>query len=240
MPSPLDLALAFLILVPATLYETFVFFPRFRAAVAADPRARGAAYRRAVTLQWSLAVATLFLWVWEGRTWGALGLAAPGGVQLLASLALVAPFVWLVLRQARGVRRLTAPAAQALRPRFAEVEFILPHTRGERRWFMLLSTTAGVCEELVYRGFIMWVVASYTGVALAAVLQAALFGLGHAYQGRKGVLKTAAVGLVMALIVLCTGWLLPAMIVHALIDIGAGIVAYAVLRDDLPGMLVAA
>jgi uncharacterized protein len=240
MPSALDLALAFVILVPATIYETFVFFPRFRAAVATDPGARGAGYRRVITLQWGLAAATLVLWAWEGRSWRALGLTPPGGWRLLIGLAVVAPFVWLVLRQLRGVRRLTPTAASALRPRFAAVEFILPHTSGEHRWFVALSTTAGVCEELVYRGFILWVLASYTGVALAVVLQAALFGLGHAYQGRTGVLKTSAVGLVMGLIVLATGWLVPAMIVHALIDVSAGVVAFAALRDDLPHALAAA
>lgn len=233
MPSALDLTLAFVILGPATLYETFVFFPRFRAAVASDRRARAAAYRRVVTLQWCLTAAVVILWAWERRSWRLLGLTPPGGWRLLVSLALLAPFVWLVLRQRRGVRRLTPDGAAAVRSRLAGVEFILPHTRDERRWFTILSATAGVCEELVYRGFIMWVLASYTGAAPALLLQALLFGLGHAYQGRQGVLKTSAVGLVMALIVVATGWLLPAMIVHALIDVGAGVVAFAVLRDDL-------
>lgn len=112
-----------------------------------------------------MTAAVLALWVWEGRPWQALGLTPPAGWRLLVSVALVGPFVWLVLRQIRGVRRLTPGAASALRPKFAGVDFMLPHTAAERRWFMVLSTTAGVCEELVYRGFIM------SGVVAFAVLR---------------------------------------------------------------------
>ncbi len=49
----------------------------------------------------------------------------------------------------------------------AFVEYLLPHSRDELRWFTALSVTAGVCEELLYRGFLFWVLKAYVGVARA-------------------------------------------------------------------------
>jgi len=56
-----------------------------------------------------------------------------------------------------------------------------------------------------------------------------MFGLGHAYQGPTGIVKTGVVGLVLGCIVLASGWLIPAMIIHAMIDSASGIAGYAVL-----------
>lgn len=77
----------------------------------------------------------------------------------------------------------------------------------------------------------MWVLRPYMNVGAAIALSAVAFGLGHAYQGKKGILKTTAVGLVMNGIVLLTGWLIPAMVVHAIIDVNAGQLGFAVLKE---------
>ena len=44
---------------------------------------------------------------------------------------------------------------------------LLPHTPGELRGFNLLSITAGICEEVLYRSYIWWYVAVWTGPLLA-------------------------------------------------------------------------
>jgi membrane protease YdiL (CAAX protease family) len=53
--------------------------------------------------------------------------------------------------------------------------------------------------------------------ALAA--SSLIFGLGHAYQGFKGVLSTAVAGLFLGLLFLLSGALIPAMALHALLDL---------------------
>jgi membrane protease YdiL (CAAX protease family) len=109
---------------------------------------------------------------------------------------------------------------------------MLPHTRQEELWFLILSTTAGFCEELVYRGYLPWVFAPWLGVPGAMAAVVAIFGLSHAYQGRKGAVRATIAGAVMAVIVMTTGSLIPAMIMHALIDICGGTVGYWLLRDE--------
>ena len=58
-----------------------------------------------------------------------------------------------------------------------------------------------------------------------------LFGAGHSYQGKKGAIRATLVGAVLSLFVVATGWLVPAMIIHALVDASSGTVGYLLLRD---------
>jgi membrane protease YdiL (CAAX protease family) len=142
--------------------------------------------------------------------------------------------------QLRAISRLTAESQQKLRGRLAGVAAILPHNESEYRWFVVVSLTAGVCEELLYRGFLTWVLGAYIGVPAALLLVAVGFGLAHAYQGRRGILKTAGVGLVLGAVVLATGWLGPAMITHALVDLVAGVLGFKVLAEEPRVPVVAA
>ena len=57
--------------------------------------------------------------------------------------------------------------------------------------------TAGVCEELVYRGFMIAYFSAALGVSfwVAAVLSSVAFGIAHFYQGPAGILRTGLVGM---------------------------------------------
>lgn len=233
MPTPLDLSYLFLITVVLTVFETLVFFPRFKAAALAQiPGTRVRAYRRGIIAQWVCAAIVVAMWIGFDRSWTDLGLAPSHGLQLWGGIALAVIVVGLAAQQARAIGRVTPERRAQIRPAFASVEFLLPHTRDEARAFMVLSLTAGVCEELVYRGFLVWVLQPYVGVVGAMALGVALFAVGHAYQGKRGILKTAAAGVVMSLIVIGAGWLIPAMVVHAIIDLNAGMLGYAVLDES--------
>jgi membrane protease YdiL (CAAX protease family) len=110
----------------------------------------------------------------------------------------------------------------------------LPHTARDERWFLALCVTAGFCEELLYRGYLVWFFAPWLGRMGAMAFAVAIFGVSHAYQGRKGAIRATIAGAVMAAIVLATDSLIPAMIVHGLIDVGGGTVGYWLLRDQEP------
>ena len=90
----------------------------------------------------------------------------------------------------------------------------------------------GRAGELLYRGYLPWFFAPWLGSVGAMALVVVLFCIGHAYQGRSGTVKATLAGAFMAALVLVTNSLIPAMIVHALIDIGSGTLGYWLLRDD--------
>ena len=234
MPTTLDIAFAALFTLVITAFDTAYFVPRFKAAVAAgEPGARLHAYRRTVIGQWAFAAAAIWLWARSGRAWSELGVVPPANGRMIASAIIIALIVGFTAQQVRAIGRTTPERRLAIRPKLAYVEYLLPHSRHEFRWFTALSFTAGVCEELLYRGFLLWVLEAYVGLAAAAAIGVILFGALHLYQGRRGAFKAGAAGLVMTVIVLSTGWLVPAMVVHALVDLSAGVLGFAVFKPQL-------
>ena len=101
---------------------------------------------------------------------------------------------------------------------------LLPRTRREKVQFVGVSLTAGICEELIFRGFLITQLHRATGtLLLAVILSAGAFGVLHAYQRPAGAARAAALGVLLALPFLYTASLLPSMLAHAGIDIIAGL-----------------
>jgi membrane protease YdiL (CAAX protease family) len=102
----------------------------------------------------------------------------------------------------------------------------LPRTKKEFQWFILLSITAGICEELLFRGFLIWYFESLTNTLLAVVLSSILFGLAHSYQGVTGILRSGLMGLILALILVWTDSLLILIFLHIAGDVYNGVIGW--------------
>jgi uncharacterized protein len=105
---------------------------------------------------------------------------------------------------------------------FLRLSYILPLTGAERIWWIVISLTAGITEEILYRGFLIHYFFSapfHAALAVAVIVSSAIFGAGHLYQGIAGVISAAILGLLLSAIFLLTGNLLLPMILHALIDL---------------------
>jgi membrane protease YdiL (CAAX protease family) len=95
------------------------------------------------------------------------------------------------------------------------LRLLLPRTITERRAFLLLAGIGAVCEEYIYRGFALHVLADWTGQQWgAAALTSISFGLAHGYQRVNGILRSAGLGMVLAVPILWTGSLFPAILAH--------------------------
>ncbi len=100
--------------------------------------------------------------------------------------------------------RLVKPARAArLREQIGRIK-ILPRDGGELAVFLLVSLTAGVVEELLYRGYLIWFFSSPLGLYGAIAFTSLVFGIGHAYQGWRGVVQTGALGLLFAIVYVAT------------------------------------
>jgi membrane protease YdiL (CAAX protease family) len=176
---------------------------------------------RALATQWGLVAIVAFLWVTQHRDPRALGLDLQPTAGLLGVLVGLATIVSLVVRQ-RGAIATDEDLRQRIRDRLAPVERLMPRSRGEYPLFAALAITAGVCEELLFRGYLFWYASQWMPWPAAALLQAFAFGLGHAYQGARGIVLTGFAGLFFTGVRLIAGSVWPAMLVHALMDLHAG------------------
>ena len=101
------------------------------------------------------------------------------------------------------------------------IAFFLPHTPLERRWFALVSVTAGLTEEWIFRGYLLQELQRQTGcsLSLALAVSSLLFGWNHLYQGLGNTVKTTVAGLAFGVLAILTGGLLIPMLLHALVDL---------------------
>lgn len=99
---------------------------------------------------------------------------------------------------------------------------ILPVTDKEKKMWSFVSFTAGVTEEIIYRGFLILSL-SYllpdASIWIVVVLASILFGLAHTYQGfLMGVLRTTLVGMVFSILYIGLGSIIPLIIFHFLVN----------------------
>jgi uncharacterized protein len=104
---------------------------------------------------------------------------------------------------------------------------IMPNTVLELAVYLIVSATAGFCEELIFRGYLMQQFSAWTGSrALGVIIQGVLFGLGHAYYGWKLVLVIMVHGSLLGVLTYWRNSLRPAMLAHGLQDVLGGVVQF--------------
>ncbi|HLG97560.1 MAG TPA: CPBP family intramembrane glutamic endopeptidase [Bryobacteraceae bacterium] len=211
------------------LLDWLWMYPRFvRATAERRPGARERGYAITMLSSWGLMACVLALWIALGRPLDTLrlGIGYPmrGGI----GLALAALYALLAWAQKRAVLK-QPDAAELVRRQLGKAEALMPRSAREYRLFMLVAITAGICEEILFRGFVMWYLTVWTSAIPAALISSVLFGLAHTYIGIPHVIRSAIVGAVLAALVLGTGSLWAAMALHAVIDLSSGDLVYRTL-----------
>lgn len=106
-------------------------------------------------------------------------------------------------------------------------KFLLPQTPAEMIVWVVLATSAGFCEELIFRGYLQRQFLALTQSAAAAVvLQAVVFGLGHLYQGGKATIVISIYGAMFGALAVMRKSLRPGMMQHATQDTVSGIAGH--------------
>lgn len=189
-------------------------------ALPVDPNARLRHYRRGIIGEW-LGVALVGLI-------GALADRGPASIGLRVgpharSAVLLVLEVGVLLGASAVLFRFGGPTVrEVLRRQARGFLGVLPKTQRERLVFGGLAVTAGVCEEILFRGFgiayvrWLWPAASHTGLI---VLTAVPFGFAHLYQGPRGIVLAGLLGAWFAWLTLSMGSLWPAIAIHALVDL---------------------
>ena len=117
----------------------------------------------------------------------------------------------------------------------ARLNSMLPQNARERWPYVGVCIAAGIAEEIVYRGVLTTLLASYLqNVYIAALISAIAFGFAHMIQGWRSVISTTAIGILMQALVAVASSLVPAMVVHATYDFVAGMLVPKWYAATLP------
>jgi membrane protease YdiL (CAAX protease family) len=221
---PLEHLLAFLLIVVSPLVSYFYERPFLR-NISNSPQKVGF-YRYILIVQWPVAAAALWI-SGPGNLFfppANQGHGLPAYARILFGLLLAAFFILGLMPVVQSLRgeRLRAVYAAAYRRSLGDVSKLLPDTREERLWFAAVCVTAGVCEEILARGFTFRYldgIALHLSLPVTLLLASAIFGLNHIYQGKLGMLKTGIAGLAFGGLFLLTGNLLLPILLHIAIDL---------------------
>ncbi|MCK5126363.1 MAG: CPBP family intramembrane metalloprotease [candidate division Zixibacteria bacterium] len=90
-------------------------------------------------------------------------------------------------------------------------------------WWLVISITAGVCEEIVYRGYLMTRIKGIIGRGWVIPIIGSVFAFssGHLYQGTGGVIVITLYGAMFCGLYILTGSIWPGIIAHFIQDFSA-------------------
>lgn len=227
---PWDFALILLVLAVLVPWRGAVRVRQWLAVPQLSSMDRLAVYASTLALQWG--VTALVAWRCYERGVGLqdLGLALPKAETTVAA-ALLLPLVlaWTQFASLRALARQPREKQGFLGEMGRK---LLPQDTVEALAFSGLAVSVALCEEFIYRGFAWAAIGAASGGSEWAALAGSslLFGMAHAYQGRRGIAVTAVAGLIFGGVRMWTGSLLAPMVAHLVADLVAGIAGPRLLR----------
>lgn len=191
-------------------------------------------YKKTFILLLLIGLGTTSLWILAERSLFQLGFKVVFNLGFFVSLLMTLGIIMFLYRQISKVKKdpnLITEIRDQMKT--LKVNSIMPRDRHEFQWFLLISVTAGICEEIAYRGFMISYWSSSFGVIGATLISSVIFGFAHLYQGPSGMIQTGIAGLIGGILFAVSGGsLLLPILVHIALDINGGTLGYLAFRSD--------
>ncbi len=231
----LDHGLVFIIAIVYPIAGFVGFHRLLRRVAAGESINRSQLYRNTIIGHWTLLLICMATWAGAARPWTALGFNLQFNLWFALAAALTVLGIAVLLMQLRQVKNATQEEINGIKERFGKLSIILPQNGNELARFYGLSITAGIVEEILWRGFLIWYLGQFMPLWAAALLSVVGFGLAHAYQGVANLPQVTAVGGAFTGLYLLTGSIWLPIILHAAVDILQGRLAYNVIYRSMTG-----
>lgn len=150
---------------------------------------------------------------------------------ITAGILLLVAIIYLIMliKSVTAHEKLRTEVADKFRP-YMEV---MPTSKKEMLIFVfVVSVTAGICEELIFRAYFFNLLDASIGVVGAILCSSLIFGLWHIYLGWQEVLRTSITGAVLCLVYILTDNIVVPIILHIFVDIYSGLLCYFSLKGQ--------
>jgi membrane protease YdiL (CAAX protease family) len=230
-----DLAYALLFAAAFPLLDHFVFLPGFRRRATVDAESAKLWFWKATLgALWVTTAVGVAIWIGNARPWTLIGFRVPGGSRAWGAIAVCG---LLVLQSSLTIRKvsLSEKARASVRRQFGNMGLLgslVPTADSDLAWWIVVSLSAGLCEEFLFRGYLIWVLAPFLGWWGAAAISVVLFAIAHAYQGSKGIITTGMVGVALTATVAIFQSIVPAIALHTWVDLSSGCITWLAFRKQ--------
>lgn len=192
-------------------------------------------YRNTMLGHWALLALCLVVWASASRSWQSLGLGLRTDMPFVIAAVLTLLGIAALIAQLTSIQRADQATIDRLGERFGRLSLLVPQNGTELARFYLVSLTAGIVEEILWRGFLIWYLEQMMPLWAAAVIGTVGFGLAHGYQGADHIPRILAVGAVFVLLYLLTGSVWLPVILHIAVDALQGRLAYEIASRRTTG-----
>lgn len=127
---------------------------------------------------------------------------------------------------------ITSESLADVKGKMEDVYHYLPKTKGEFNWFIILSISAGICEEIIFRLFLYEFLKENIGLLIAFVLTNVVFAITHIGMGKQNIISSFILGLLFSAIYYFTENIWIAVLLHIAIDINGGILGYRMNKQE--------
>ena len=161
-------------------------------------------------------VSLIFFFLWHnGESIGRIGWTPKNiGKEIALGIALFIPFLIVNNLLDQGLQAVGFSAPSTPVP-----SYLTTRDMSQVLLACILVAVVALAEETIFRGYLILRLKAVTGSRLAAtLLSAAIFSLGHGYEGSAGVITVGVMGLVLAFVYMWRQSLVAPIVMHFLQD----------------------
>jgi membrane protease YdiL (CAAX protease family) len=178
---------------------------------------------------WVGAALVFILWLLAGRPFSEMGISPPYIDLLVIGLTILFIVAYVV-------ETVTELNQEGKNEEILQSAPFLPQNNKEFLSFAFLAFSAGICEEIVYRGFLVSYLMTVIGDSIlafnvAVIFPAVIFGVVHMYQGPKSVMKIAIMSLLFSTIFIFSQSLLIVVVLHIAVDMVGGFLGMKIAQS---------
>lgn len=154
-------------------------------------------FKYVIYSEWLIVILILIMIYFSSATFSKIGFVKPETAPLIALL--IGNIIGLFISQKLSSRQ------KNIRKQFQSVFYLVPTGTIDKRYAIVYVFTKGICEEIIYRGFLLYLLSSeafnLNGIPLM-IIGSVIFALPHFFQGWKSMIEKGFIGLCFILIYL--------------------------------------